>query len=93
MLNDKCPCYNCSERTLGCHNGCDKYVRWKADLGIVKVKMREEIGLCNRVLERQILSHIPNVLHTNKNWNKAQKNRANIKAGSKQKQATPPLYI
>ena len=28
-LPSKCPCYNCQERTVGCHGKCAKYKEWQ----------------------------------------------------------------
>ena len=25
------PCKNCQDRTLGCHDKCEKYIEWKAE--------------------------------------------------------------
>ena len=29
-MSNQPPCYNCSERELGCHSKCIKYVSWYA---------------------------------------------------------------
>ena len=27
----KAPCYNCTERTVGCHATCERYLAWSAE--------------------------------------------------------------
>lgn len=31
MINNKCPCYGCKDRTEICHSECKKYIDWKAE--------------------------------------------------------------
>ena len=32
MVNSKCSCKNCSERYLGCHDKCEKYLSYRKEL-------------------------------------------------------------
>ena len=31
MVNNKCPCYGCEDRTAICHDDCKKYISWKIE--------------------------------------------------------------
>ena len=32
MINEKCPCRNCPDRVLHCHERCERYKTWKAEV-------------------------------------------------------------
>ena len=31
MINKKCPCYGCNDRSITCHDECKKYIEWKRE--------------------------------------------------------------
>lgn len=40
MLN-KCPCYQCEERHIGCHSDCRRYLDWKAENDAARKREQE----------------------------------------------------
>ena len=38
----KAPCYGCPERTVGCHENCDRYKEFKAKKDAVRQKEKHE---------------------------------------------------
>lgn len=36
------PCKDCTERHEACHDSCDKYKEWKAELDAVRSKIAEQ---------------------------------------------------
>lgn len=36
------PCKDCSERHEACHDSCDKYKEWKAELDAMRSKIAEQ---------------------------------------------------
>lgn len=42
ILNEKCPCRDCSERTVGCHATCENYKAWKEETDRVNENVREK---------------------------------------------------
>lgn len=42
----KNPCYECTERHVGCHSDCGRYVEWKAeDVARKELHRAEHIGM------------------------------------------------
>ena len=41
----KSPCLNCQDRTLGCHDKCDKYILSKSEHAKLKQVRQEQIGM------------------------------------------------
>lgn len=40
------PCKNCSDRKVGCHSNCEKYLKYKAEMErqrILRTEQKEEI--------------------------------------------------
>ena len=52
------PCRGCTEREIGCHGKCEKYIQWQADLELVKAPykraMHNEINSRTRVKDMKI---------------------------------------
>lgn len=37
-------CYGCTERTVGCHSICEKYINWKNDKNSANARRRKHIN-------------------------------------------------
>ena len=42
MAKENNPCYNCTERCIGCHSKCEKYQSWSAAHIAQQQKIRSE---------------------------------------------------
>ena len=39
------PCRNCTDRTVGCHCSCERYIEWKNNIAKVKNNIAKERDL------------------------------------------------
>lgn len=44
-MSNSAPCRNCSERYVGCHDECVKYLDFKQEIEIQNQRRREELSL------------------------------------------------
>lgn len=47
----KAPCMGCTDRTLGCHGSCWRYIDWTEERAEAKKKQREEQKLNQALCE------------------------------------------
>ena len=41
-MRNVCKCYNCSERCIGCHSTCEKYLDFKKAKDVINKKIKLE---------------------------------------------------
>lgn len=50
-----CPCKGCTERLVGCHSTCNRYLEWRKDrdqeVGSIKNKHQRERSIDNALYE------------------------------------------
>ena len=53
----KQPCYQCPDREFGCHGRCERYVKYKAEMEIIKAKRKEESDVVDTIMEARNRRH------------------------------------
>ena len=46
------PCYKCKDRTLGCHDRCDRYQAYHAEY-VERYQLRKDLALLGDYISRQ----------------------------------------
>lgn len=55
----KVPCKGCSDRKVGCHSDCEKYLKYKAEMErqrILRTEQKEEIDF--HICERKVVNDL-----------------------------------
>ena len=60
----KAPCKNCTDRTVGCHGKCEKYMAFRTKLDAVNEKIRKE-NIGNEFMCRQSFRRWSPLKHPN----------------------------
>lgn len=57
----KGPCYECEDRSVGCHSKCEKYKQWAEERREVNAKITKE-----RNIDALVIGHVVGTIRRNK---------------------------
>ena len=54
------PCYNCAERRVGCHAGCERYQAWRqgydAEQEVKRREKQQRVGVEDIMIRKALMS-------------------------------------